>query len=216
MKCSAPCSAVLRHCPSSWAAVVHRSALIPKALRSSRKHPIHSFSCPPHTARAPHQFSEHHTLWQSRVLHARHKSREQDPPPEYNRLDVLTSHLHERSQIGNRVAGAIVLSPTDAARQEGVVCSRVRAPRDAVVQHCLALSIRILSSRGALGRSYSSRMYFWKQLDALRMHRSTSMDRSALWSTFPPRYTNPFVWLYTWPAVSTLNMVVASGIPFVR
>ena len=47
MKCSAFCSAVLRHSPSSWAAVVHWSALMPKALRSSRKHPIHSFSWPP-------------------------------------------------------------------------------------------------------------------------------------------------------------------------
>ena len=47
MKCCAPCSAVLRHSPSSWAAVVHWSALMPKALRSSRKHPIHSFSWPP-------------------------------------------------------------------------------------------------------------------------------------------------------------------------
>ena len=47
MKCSAPCSAALRHSPSSWAAVVHWSALMPKALRSSRKHPIHSFSWPP-------------------------------------------------------------------------------------------------------------------------------------------------------------------------
>ena len=46
MKCSAPCSAVLRHSPSSWAAVVHWSALMPKALRSSRKHSIHSFSWP--------------------------------------------------------------------------------------------------------------------------------------------------------------------------
>ena len=27
---------------------------------------------------------------------------------------------------------------------------------------------------------------------------------------------NSFVWLYTWPAVSTLNMVAGSGIPFVR
>ena len=47
MKSSGPCFAVLRHSPSSWAAVVHWSALMPKALRSSRKHPIHSFSCPP-------------------------------------------------------------------------------------------------------------------------------------------------------------------------
>ena len=37
----------LRHSPSSWAAVVHWSALIPKALWSSRRHPIHYISCPP-------------------------------------------------------------------------------------------------------------------------------------------------------------------------
>ena len=47
MKRFAPCSAVLRHPPRPWAAVVHWSVLIPKALRSSRKHPIHSFSWPP-------------------------------------------------------------------------------------------------------------------------------------------------------------------------
>ena len=47
MKRSAPCSAVLRRFPSSWAAVVYWSALMPKALRSSRKHPILSFSRPP-------------------------------------------------------------------------------------------------------------------------------------------------------------------------
>ena len=46
MKCSAPCSAVPRHSPPSWTAVVHWSALMPKALRSSRKRPIHSFSWP--------------------------------------------------------------------------------------------------------------------------------------------------------------------------
>ena len=49
MECSAPYSAVLCHPPSSWAAVVHWSALMPKALRSSRKHPIHSFSWPPYS-----------------------------------------------------------------------------------------------------------------------------------------------------------------------
>ena len=42
------------------------------------------------------------------------------------------------------------------------------------------------------------------------------MDRSALWLTFPPRYTNSFVWLYTWQAASTLNVAVDSGIPFAR
>ena len=44
----APCSTVLNHSPSPWAAVVHWSALMPKALRSSRKHPIYSsFPWPP-------------------------------------------------------------------------------------------------------------------------------------------------------------------------
>ena len=47
MKRPAPCSAVLRHSPSSWAAVVRWSALVPKALRSSRKHLIHYFSWAP-------------------------------------------------------------------------------------------------------------------------------------------------------------------------
>ena len=51
IKYSAPCSAVLRHSPSSWAAVVHWSALVPKALRSYRKHTL--FPGPPHSPRPP-------------------------------------------------------------------------------------------------------------------------------------------------------------------
>ena len=39
------------------------------------------FSLVAHTARTPHHFSEHHALRQSRILHAHHKPREQDPPP---------------------------------------------------------------------------------------------------------------------------------------
>ena len=85
-----------------------------------------------------------------------------------------------------------------------------------IVSNTSALSIRILSSKGALCRSYSSRVYFWKLHHALRMRRSTSMDRSALWLTFPPRYINSFVWLYTWPAASALNVAVNSGTPFAR
>ena len=85
-----------------------------------------------------------------------------------------------------------------------------------IVSSTSARSIRILSSRGALGRSYSSRVYFRKLHHALRTRRSTSMDRSALWLAFPLRYTNSFVWLYTWPTVSTLNVAVDSGIPFAR
>ena len=100
----------------------------------------------------------------------------------------------------------IVISPADAASQEAVVDStqravvaRSRARRDAVVQQCLEY----------LGS------YFRKLHHALRMRQLTSMDRSALWLTFPPRYPNSFVWLYTWPAASTLNVEVDSGIPFV-
>ena len=85
-----------------------------------------------------------------------------------------------------------------------------------IVSSTSALSIQILSSRGALGRSYSSRVYFRKLHHALRMRRSTSMDRSVLWLTFPPRYINSLVWLYTWPAASTLNVAVDSGISFAR
>ena len=84
---------------------------------------------------------------------------------------------------------AVVLSPTDAASQEDVVGSaqhvvmaRARALRDAAEQHCLeylsAPSIRVLSSREALGRSYSPRVYSQKLHHALRMRRSTSMDKS--------------------------------------
>ena len=81
MKCSTLCSAVLRYSPSSWAAVIHWSALMPKAVRSSRKQPHPLFFLVPHATRNPHHFSEHHALRQSRILHARHKPRKQDPPP---------------------------------------------------------------------------------------------------------------------------------------
>ena len=47
MKISAPCFAVLCHSPSSWAAIIHLSGWMPKTLRSSRRHPIHSVSGPP-------------------------------------------------------------------------------------------------------------------------------------------------------------------------
>ena len=60
------CSAVLRHSPSSWAAVVHWSALMPKALRSSMKHPIHSFSWP-RTQPAPSTISPNITHFGSFV-----------------------------------------------------------------------------------------------------------------------------------------------------
>ena len=41
-------------------------------------------------------------------------------------IDALISRLHERVQIGNRVVGEIVLSPTNAVSQEAVVDSAKR------------------------------------------------------------------------------------------
>ena len=54
-------------------------------------HPL--FLLSPHTARAPYHFSKHHVLRQSRILHARHEPREQDPPLAYSRPDAPTSYL---------------------------------------------------------------------------------------------------------------------------
>ena len=82
-----------------------------------------------------------------------------------------------------------------------------------IIYSTSSLSISTLSSRGVLGRPYSSRVYFRKLYHACR---STSMHRSALWLTFSPKYTNSLVWFYTWQAASTLNMAVDSGTPFVR
>ena len=63
MKRSAPCSAVLRHFPSSWAAVVPWSMLMPKALRLSRKHPNQLFfPGPPRSPRTPPSLRTSRTL----------------------------------------------------------------------------------------------------------------------------------------------------------
>ena len=109
------------------------------------------------------------------------------------------------------MVGAIVILPTDSASQEPVVDLAQR-----VVSSTSALNIRIVSSRGALGRSCCSRVYFRKLHHTLRMRRSISIDVSALWLTLPPRYTNSFLRLNTWPAAPTLNMAVDSGILFAR
>ena len=66
MKPSAPCLAVLCHSPSSWAAIVHLSGSMPKTVKSSRRHPIHSFSCPPEET-APPTSSPNITHFGSRV-----------------------------------------------------------------------------------------------------------------------------------------------------
>ena len=124
------------------------------------------------------------------------------------------------------MVGAIVLSPTDAASQEAVVDSaqrvvvtRARAPRDPAVQHYLEY---LGSGHPDFELEGSARLVVQFEgilpelHHASRMRRLTSIDRSALSLTFRLRYTNSFVWMYTWSAASTLNVVVDSGIPFVR
>ena len=104
-----------------------------------------------------------------------------------------------------------MLSPTDAASQEPVVGSaqrvvvaRARAPRDAAVQHCLEY---LGSSHPDFELEGSARSVVQfegvlPEATPCIAYEPTSMDRSALWLTFPPSYTNSFVWWYTWPAAS--------------
>ena len=94
IKRSTPCSAVSRHPPSYWATVVHQSAFIPQALRSSRKHHIHYFSWPPRTPRTPPVLQTLRPSAVSCPLYAP-QIPEEDPPPAYNCLDVLTSRLYK-------------------------------------------------------------------------------------------------------------------------
>lgn len=101
-----------------------------------------------------------------------------------------------------------------------IVIARVSTLCEVAVQHYLenlGFQHPDLELKGALGRSYSSRVYFRKLHQVLRMCRSASMDRSALWwLTSPPRYTKSWVCVYTWPAASMLNTVAVSGIPFLH
>ena len=120
MKRSARYSAAFHHSSRPLVGVdTERSELVQET-----PHPL--FFLPPHAARAPPSFLRTHPIRRSRVLHARHKFREQDPPPAYNRLDALTSRLDKRVQIGNCVVCVIVLSLTDAASQEAFVRSAQR------------------------------------------------------------------------------------------
>ena len=140
-------------------------------------HPF--FLLPPRRDRTPREFPEHHTLQQSRVFHARHKTCEQDPSLAQYRLDALAPRLRKGFKVGDRAVDASALSLSDAAGQEAVVGSsqrvvvaRARAPRDTAVQHCLE--------------------YFAFQHPDLELEggaRSISMDRSAWGLMFPSRYT---------------------------
>ena len=94
--------------------------------------------------------------------------------------------------------GATVFSPTYASSPEAVVGSARRyrsGTRAGSTRRSRTALPRVpwllasgFSSRGALVRLYSSRVYFQKPYHAVRLRWSTSIDRSVLWITFPQVY----------------------------
>ena len=97
--------------------------------------------------------------------------------------------------------------------------ARLRAPRDAAIQHC----IKYLGSEHPdfeLEGSARSVVQFEGVLPELVpcvSYAPTDPDgQVGIVVEVPPRYTNSFVWLYTWPAASTLKVAVDYRIPFVR
>ena len=77
---SAPCSTVLHHFPSSWAAAVHWSALMSESLRCLGNIPSTHFPAPPRSPRPP-PFFRTYAYRQSCILHARQGFCGQDLPP---------------------------------------------------------------------------------------------------------------------------------------
>ena len=103
------------------------------------------FSLASYTARAPHQFSEHHVLRQSHILHARHKSRKHRirlPREVASMLSLPVLISVSRQEIG-WLARLCFRQPIQRvkklwwARRQRVVVARARARRDAAVQHFL-------------------------------------------------------------------------------
>ena len=124
--------------------------------------------------------------------------------------------------------GAIVLSPTDAASQEivvgsaqRVVMARARAPGDAAVQHCLETAGSEHSGFELEGSARSVVRFERVPQEAAPSVTYAPIDLDGQVGNvvnvpLSSRYTNLFVWLYTWPAVSTLYVAMDSSIPFVR
>lgn len=76
-----------------------------------------------------------------------------------------------------------------------------------IVSSTSRLNIRTISPRGAMGLSYSWRVYLRIRYQALR---------SVSWLRLLPRYTKPCICLFTCPTTSTLNVTAASSIRLVR
>ena len=118
MKCSTSCSAVLRHFSSSWAAAVHWSALMPKALRSFRNTPSTLFPGP--TQLAPPTSSPTITHFGSLVS----PMCATNPANKTHLLRKVASRLYKRVQKLWQTCGRrYCFSPTDVASQEAVMGS---------------------------------------------------------------------------------------------
>lgn len=106
------------------------------------------------------------------------KPHEQDPLLTQCRDDALTSILYEGVDVENQVVSLFTLSPSDCHGLSSAQRIIVAQPYS-IVARTTAFSIRILNSRGVLGRSYTSRVYFHKLYQALRTRWSTPIDKSA-------------------------------------
>ena len=81
----------------------------------------------------------------------------------------------------------------------------------------MALSIRILSSRGPARSGVHFEGALPEPAPCCVAYAPVDLDgQVGIVVDVPPEASNSFVWLYTWPAVSKLNMAVDSGIPFLR
>ena len=183
---------------------------MPNVLRSSRKTPHSRFYLALYAARAPRQLSKHHSLCSlvssMRATNPADKIRLLCKVASMLSLLVLMSIFKLETGWSRRLFFRYPIQ-----RVRNLWCDRrglsrwntrelhVTQPYSNVLSTS-TLSFLILSSRGALDRSYSSRVYFRKQHHALRMRRLNSIDMSLFWLTFTPRYTNSFVWLHPWPA----------------
>ena len=123
--------------------------------------------------------------------------------------------------MGNRVDGAADTTSQEVvvSSAQRVVVAHARAPHYAAVQHCLEY---LVSEHLEFELEGSARLVV--RFESLLPKNAPCVacapidldGQVGIVVNVPPRCTNLFIWLYTWPAASTLNMAVDSGIHFVH
>lgn len=126
-----------------------------------RKYPVQYF--PFHTAESAHSPSINH--FGSLVSFMRHKPDEQDPPPTQCCLNALAPLIHDGRKRGSLFDCASAIRYSGSGSSDGLdVACHTDARRLHVIQmfsiesNISTFSSQILSSRGALGPPYSSRV----------------------------------------------------------